>query len=212
MYRRVVLLRLTQLLVGLSAYGFSVALMLRSGLGLQPWDVLHEGLAQRSGFSFGLVAVATGAVVLMLWLPLGERPGVGTLGNVLIVGTTAEAVLSALPDFQGAHRWGALSSAVALNAAATAAYMGAGLGPGPRDGLMAGIVRRTGGSVGVVRAGIETAVLGVGWLLGGTVGPGTIVYALAVGPLVHRAMPLFARCGGRNAPAKLRDRRPECAA
>ncbi|MPQ98944.1 hypothetical protein GB931_13635 [Modestobacter sp. I12A-02628] len=191
--------RFVQLLLGLALYGASLALMIRADLGLDPWDVLHQGLSERLDLSFGTVSVLAGAVVLLLWVPLRQRPGVGTLCNVVVVGVLIDVVLAVLdtPD-SPAGRAGLLVAGVLLNAVATAAYLGAALGPGPRDGLMTGLVRRTGGSVRVVRTSIELTVLGTGWLLGGTVGIGTVLYAVAIGPLVHPLLPLFAV---RTAPA-----------
>lgn len=185
--------RLTQLFIGLVLYGVSLALMVRADLGLDPWDVLHQGVAERIGVTFGTVVIATGAAVLLLWWPLRQRPGIGTVSNVVVLGLVADVVLAVLdtPASLGG-RVGLLLSGIGLNALATATYIGAGLGPGPRDGLMTGLVRRTGGSVRVVRTGIEVLVLFVGWLLGGTVGVGTVLYAAAIGPLVHPLLPLLA--------------------
>lgn len=182
--------RLVQLLAGLVVYGISLGLMVRAGLGLDPWDVLHEGLAERTGLSFGTVVIATGALVLLAWVPLRQRPGLGTIANVLVIGLAADATLALLaePEALGA-RWALLVGGVALNGVATGAYIGAGLGPGPRDGLMTGWVARRGGSVRVVRTAIEVGVLAAGWLLGGTVGVGTVLYALGIGPLVQLLLP-----------------------
>lgn len=184
--------RLLQLFVGLALYGLSTALMLRGGLGLNPWDVLHEGLSHRIGWSFGSVVIAAGAVVLLLWVPLRQRPGVGTISNLLVIGLAADASLRLIPPVEGAAlRFVLLATGVVLNGAATAAYIGVGLGPGPRDGLMTGIARVTGRPIGAVRTGIELAVLAAGWLAGGTVGIGTVVYALAIGPIIGRMLPVF---------------------
>ncbi len=183
--------RLAQLYAGLVLYGFSLALMVRADLGLDPWDVLHQGLAERTGLTFGTVVIAVGALVLLLWIPLRQRPGLGTLSNAVLVGVSLDLFLGVLPAFDGlAESLAALAAGVALNAVATAAYIGARLGPGPRDGLMTGIAAR-GHSVRVVRTAIEATVLVSGWLLGGTVGLGTVVYALGIGPLVHPLLPLF---------------------
>lgn len=175
---------------GLALYGFSMALMVRGALGLNPWDVLHEGVSAAAGISFGAVTAATGVAVLLLWVPLGQRPGFGTLANVVVIAVSVDASLAvlrwALPTPPpGALAVALASSGIVLNALATVLYLGAGMGPGPRDGLMTGLVARTGLSVRLVRSGIEVAVLGAGWLLGGTVGLGTVVYALGVGPLVQ---------------------------
>lgn len=185
--------RLFQLFLGLALYGVSLALMVRADLGLDPWDTFHQGIAQRTGASFGTVVIGVGAAVLLLWWPLRLRPGIGTVSNVVVLGLVVDVVLAVLrtPDSLSGRVF-LLLAGVGLNAVATATYIGAGLGPGPRDGLMTGVVRRTGGSVRVVRTGIEVLVLAVGWLLGGTVGIGTVLYAVAIGPLVHPLLPLLA--------------------
>ncbi|RAK67518.1 YczE/YyaS/YitT family protein [Phenylobacterium kunshanense] len=184
--------RLTQLLIGLYLYGASMAFLLRAGLGLDPWDVFHQGLSHHVGLSFGMLVNLVGAVVLLLWIPLRQRPGVGTVANVLVIGTSVDLTMMILPAVEDfAVRVGLLLGGVALNGIAGAMYIGAGLGPGPRDGLMTGLVRRTGWSIRLVRIGIELAVLVLGWLLGGTVGVGTVLYALAIGPLVQTFLPLF---------------------
>lgn len=182
--------RLTQLFLGLVLYGVSLAMMVRADLGLDPWDVFHQGVAERTGASFGTVVIAVGAAVLLLWWPLRQRPGIGTVSNVVVLGVVVDVVLAVLDTPESlAGRVGLLLAGIGLNAVATATYIGAGLGPGPRDGLMTGVVRRTGGSVRVIRTGIEVLVLIVGWLLGGTVGAGTVLYAAAIGPLVHQLLP-----------------------
>lgn len=183
--------RLGQLLLGLALYGVSLAFVLRAGLGLAPWDVLHQGLAERTGVSFGLVLVVVSFLVLLAWIPLRQRPGFGTLANALLVGVFVDLSLSVLDDAHGwALRVGLLVSGVLLNGLATALYIGASLGAGPRDGLMTGLVRRTGRSVRVVRTALELGVLAVGFLLGGSVGIGTVVYALLIGPVAHALLPL----------------------
>ncbi len=184
--------RLIQLLLGLSLYGVSLALMVRANLGLDPWDVFHQGLAQRLGWSLGTVVNVVGALVLLLWVLLRQRPGLGTVANIFVLGTVADAALWLLPPVTALPlRLLLLIGGVLLNALATAAYIGAGLGPGPRDGLMTGLVRRTGRSVRLVRTSIEVTVLSVGWLLGGSVGLGTLAYALLIGPLVQVLLPLL---------------------
>jgi uncharacterized membrane protein YczE len=182
--------RLVQLYVGLVAYGMSMGLLVRSSLGVMPWDVLHQGLARRLHWSLGTMTIVVGVLVLLCWVPLRERPGLGTVSNVVVIGVVVDAVLAVLPP-PGALwlRLGFALAGVLLNALATALYIGARLGPGPRDGLMTGLVRRTGGSVRVVRTSIEVAVVLIGWALGGTFGVVTVVYALAVGPLVHLLLP-----------------------
>jgi uncharacterized membrane protein YczE len=184
--------RLVQLLLGLALYGVSLAFVLRAGLGLAPWDVLHQGLAERTGVSIGVVLVVMSFVVLLAWIPLRQRPGFGTLANAVLVGVFVDATLLVLDDAQGwALRVLLLVSGVLLNGVATALYIGASLGAGPRDGLMTGLVRRTGRSVRVVRTVLEVGVLALGFLLGGTVGVGTVLYALAIGPIAHALLPLL---------------------
>ena len=182
--------RLAQLYAGLVLYGFSDALMLLAGLGVDPWDVFHQGLSRRLGLGVGTWAIIVGTVVLALWIPLRQRPGFGTLSNVIVVGAVIDLCMATIPAPHGLTlRTVFLLSGVGLNGVATGAYIGAGLGPGPRDGLMTGLVRRTGGSVGAIRTGLEVSVLVVGFTLGGTVGLGTVVYALGIGPLLHVMLP-----------------------
>ena len=184
--------RLTQLMAGLVLYGVSLGMMVESHLGLDPWDVLHDGLARRLPLTFGTVVIIVGALVLLLWWPLRQMPGLGTVLNVVVVGVASDLTLLALdqPGSLGA-RWALLLSGVVLNAVAGGLYIGAQLGPGPRDGLMTGVVRRTGLSVRLVRTSIELSVLAVGFILGGAVGFGTVIYALAIGPLLQLFLPLF---------------------
>jgi uncharacterized membrane protein YczE len=182
--------RLVQLYAGLVLYGVSMALQIRAGLGLDPWDVFHQGVAEHSGLSFGTVVVITGAVVLLAWIPLRQRPGIGTVSNVVVIGVAVDASLALLPEAGTTSvALAMLLAGVGLNGVASGAYIGAGLGPGPRDGLMTGLVRRTGGSIRVVRTSIEVTVLAVGAALGGTVGIGTVLYALSIGPLVQLLLP-----------------------
>lgn len=182
--------RLTQLYAGLVLYGVSMALLVRSSLGVMPWDVLHQGLSRQLGWSLGTVTIAVGVVVLLGWVPLRERPGLGTVSNVLVIGVAVDAALAVLSAPAGLLARVAFAVAgIGLNAVATAAYIGVHLGPGPRDGLMTGLVRRTGGSVRLVRTSIEVVVVAVGWVLGGTLGPVTVAYALLIGPLVHPLLP-----------------------
>jgi len=191
-------LRLVQLYGGLVLYGISSSLLVLAGLGLDPWDVFHQGLSKTFGLAIGTWAIIVGLVVLLLWIPLHQRPGIGTVSNVVLVGLTMNVVLGHVdaPHAMGV-RVACLVCGVLLNGVATGAYIGAGLGPGPRDGLMTGLAAR-GHSIRLVRTGLEVTVLVTGWLLGGTVGVGTVVYALSIGPLAHVFIPLFAR--GRPTP------------
>lgn len=184
--------RLIQLFAGLTLYGASMALMLRAVLGLDPWDVFHQGLSTHVGLSFGMLVNVVGAVVLLLWIPLRQKPGIGTIANIFTIGTAVDLALLVLPEIESLPlRTTALVAGVVLNGVAGAMYIGAGLGPGPRDGLMTGLCKRTGWSIRVVRTAIEFTVLAVGWLLGGTVGVGTVLYAIAIGPIVQAFLPLF---------------------
>ncbi|MDG4664704.1 hypothetical protein [Mycobacterium sp. 236(2023)] len=163
-----------------------MAMMVRSGLGLDPWDVFHQGLALRTGMTIGLASAVVGVAVLLAWIPLRNRPGIGTIANVIVIAVTVDAALWLIPTLESLPvRIALMVGAVVLNAFSTVLYIGAGLGPGPRDGLMTGLVVRTGRSVRVVRTTIEVSVLTVGWLLGGTVGVGTVLYAFGIGPLVQ---------------------------
>lgn len=183
--------RLLQLSIGLTLYGASMALMLRAALGLDPWDVLHQGVSGQVGLSIGMVVNLTGLVVLLLWIPLRQRPGIGTVANVVMIGTAMDLTLRALPPVEGlAFQVAALVASIVANGFAGALYIGAGLGPGPRDGLMTGLARRTGWSLRLVRTGIEVSVLALGWALGGTVGVGTLLYAFGIGPLVQFFLPM----------------------
>jgi uncharacterized membrane protein YczE len=185
--------RLTQLYGGLVLYGASSALLVRSGLGLEPWNVLHQGLAERTGLSMGVVLTIVGAAVLLLWIPLRQRPGLGTVSNVLVIGAAMDASLAVVPD---AHGWtlriAVMAAGIVLNGAATGLYIAARFGPGPRDGLMTGLNRRTGLSVRLVRTVLEITVVATGFALGGTVGVGTLLYALSIGPLAQVFLRLFA--------------------
>jgi uncharacterized membrane protein YczE len=184
--------RLTQLLAGLVLYGFSMGLMIESTLGLNPWDVFHQGVAEHTGWSFGVVTIVVGALVLLLWVPLRQRPGIGTVSNVFVIGIAVDASLWLLPTPASVPmRIAFLGVGVILNGIASGAYIGAQLGPGPRDGLMTGLVARSGRSVRLVRTSLELAVLAIGWVLGGSVGIGTVLYAVAIGPLVHVFLPLL---------------------
>ena len=184
--------RSLQLAVGLVLYGVSIALMIEAALGVTAWDVLHQGISMRTGLSVGSVVILVSIVVLLLWIPLRQRPGPGTVANALVVGVAADAALAALPSPDAIGiRAGLLLLGIVVNAVATGLYVGAGLGPGPRDGLMTGLVARTGWSIRASRTGIEVAVVAAGWLLGGQVGVGTVLYAISIGPLVQILLPRF---------------------
>jgi uncharacterized membrane protein YczE len=182
--------RLVQLYAGLLLYGFSIALMVRSDLGLAPWDVLHSGLTKWFPIDIGQALVIVSFVVMLGWIPLREMPGIGTISNAIVIGLSTDVFLAMFPD---AHDVGLrvvlLLAGVSLQAVATAAYIGAQLGRGPRDGLMTGLARRTGRSLRLVRTAMELTVVGLGLLLGGVAGLGTIVYALAIGPLSQALLP-----------------------
>jgi len=183
--------RLVQLYVGLVLYGVSASMLLLAGLGVDPWDVFHQGLSRRFGLGVGTWAIIVSGAVLLLWIPLRQRPGFGTLNNALIVGLVIDVMLAVVPPvhFLPAQIVVMLGGVV-LNGIATGLYIGAGLGPGPRDGLMIGLAAR-GYSIRVVRTSLELTVLATGWLLGGTVGIGTVVYALGIGPIAHVTIPRF---------------------
>lgn len=186
------------LLAGLVLYGLSLTLLVRAELGLDPWDVFHQGLADSIGLSLGTTIVLTSFVVLGLWIPLRERPGAGTVANAVIVGLGVEVFSALIPDGQPLwSRWMLLAAGVVGNGVATGMYIGAGMGPGPRDGLMTGIARRR-GSIRTVRTAIELGVLATGILLGGTFGVGTIVYAVSIGPLTQTFLPIFTAIARRE--------------
>jgi uncharacterized membrane protein YczE len=197
--------RLAQLYLGLALYGLGIALQVSSRLGNDPWDTLHQGLSRRTGLSIGTWIILTGALVMLLWIPMRQRPGLGTVSNVVLIGVFTDLFLWLLP---GPHalvlRWAYLVVAIVVGGFATGCYIGAGFGPGPRDGLMTGLAGR-GHSVRVVRTAIEVTVLALGWLLGGTAGVGTLLYALAIGPLTHVFLPLLTVDGT----ARAKRRRPE---
>ncbi|MDV5355537.1 hypothetical protein QM201_11620 [Enterobacter asburiae] len=184
--------RLLQLYFGLSLYGLSTAMFVRADLGADPWNVFHLGVAKLLSLDIGTVMIATGALVLLLWIPLRQRPGLGTISNVVVIGLAADAALAMIPTLdQLLPRSALLASAIVVNAIATAMYIGAGFGSGPRDGLMTGVHARTGWSVRSIRTVIELSVLLIGWLLGGTLGVGTVLYALTIGPLIQLCLPWF---------------------
>lgn len=183
--------RLVQLYIGVVLYGLSSALIVRGRLGVDPWDVFQQGLARHTGVRIGTWSIVVGAVVLLLWIPLRQRPGLGTLSNAVVVGLILNAALDlmAVPHALWL-RVAVLAGGILLNGVATGCYIGAGLGPGPRDGLMVGLAAR-GHSIRVVRTGIELTVVCAGWVLGGNVGIGTLAYALSIGPLAHVLIPWF---------------------
>ncbi|MGW5050950.1 membrane protein YczE [Actinokineospora sp. NPDC004072] len=182
--------RLPQLVGGLALYGASMGLQIEAALGLAPWDVLHEALHERTGLSYGTVTALVSVAVLLCWIPIRQRPGVGTVANILVISVSVDLTLYLLPTPQHwAVRAGMLVAGIVLNGLATAAYIGVRLGPGPRDGLMTGLARRSRFSLRVVRTAIEIVVLVTGWLLGGTVGLGTAAYALLIGPLAQAFLP-----------------------
>ncbi|MFF9481718.1 YitT family protein [Streptomyces sp. NPDC014733] len=196
--------RLVQLYTGLVLYGVSMALQLRAGLGLEPWSVLNQGISLHTGLSMGTVTIVTGALILLLWIPLRQRPGLGTVSNVVVLGLVMDATLSLLPTPQALLvRIPLLFLAVLVNGAATGLYISARFGPGPRDGLMTGLHRRTGRPVRLVRTCLEVTVLAVGFLLGGSVGAGTVLYALAIGPLAQFFLRRFAVKGLPPEPSRV---------
>lgn len=177
-------LRLIQLIAGLFLYGFGISLMVRAAIGVAPWDVLSQGIAAHTPLSFGLATNVIGAVVLLLWWPLRQKPGLGTVLNVLLIGPAAQFGLWLLPVVESLSlRLPLFAGGLLLIAVATGLYIGARLGPGPRDGLMTGLHARSGWPIWQVRSLIEGSALLVGWLLGGNVGPGTLAFALLIGPL-----------------------------
>ena len=185
--------RLIQLYAGLALYGASSALLVEAGLGLQPWNVLHQGLAELTGLTIGVVSIIVGAAVLLLWIPLRQRPGLGTVSNVFVVGIAMDGTLALAPETHTlAVRIPLLLGGILLNGAATGLYIAARFGPGPRDGLMTGLHRRTGRSIRLMRTGVEVAVVVTGFLLGGTIGVGTLVYTVSIGPLAQLFLRVFA--------------------
>ncbi len=195
--------RLLQLYGGLALYGASAGLILLAAYGADPWDVFHQGLARHTGIGTGIWVCIVGALVLLLWIPLRQKPGLGTISNVIVVGLAIQLMLVVFDTPAApAARLSLLAAGILLNGVATGLYIGARFGPGPRDGLMTGLAAR-GHSIRVVRTGIELTVLALGALLGGTVGIGTVAYALLIGPLAHVFVPLFElpeeRAAGRAA-------------
>jgi uncharacterized membrane protein YczE len=185
--------RYGQLLVGLVFYGLGLALMIRAAIGVAPWDVLSQGVSRVTGLPFGLVTNLIGVVVLLFWIPIRQRPGLGTVLNVLLIGPSAQLGLWLVPELESLWvRIPLFAGGLVLVAIATGLYIGANHGPGPRDGLMTGIHRRSGWPIWLVRTLIEVTVLAIGWVLGGNVGIGTLAFALLIGPMVNVTMPLLA--------------------
>ena len=185
--------RLARLYAGLALYGVSSALLVKAGLGLEPWNVLHQGLAELTGLSIGVVLTMVGAAVLLLWIPLRQRPGLGTISNALVIGPVMDAALALLPEAHSLTvRVPLLLAGIVLNGMATGLYIAAAFGPGPRDGLMTGLHRRTGRSIRLIRTAIEVAVVVTGFALGGTIGVGTLLYAVSIGPLAQVFLRVFA--------------------
>ncbi|RYG78881.1 hypothetical protein EU513_00865 [Yimella sp. RIT 621] len=196
--------RLVQLFVGLSMYGLAMAMMVRAGIGLDPWDVFHYGVFLHTGWTLGVTVIVVSIPVLLLWAPLRQWPGLGTVANAIWIGVATDLSLAVVPT---AHEigWqaGMFVSGLVINALGGALYIGSQLGPGPRDGLMTGLHRRTGLSLRLVRTGLEVTVLAIGWLLGGIVGVGTVLYAVLIGPLVQFFLPwsIVTLPGQRPAPS-----------
>ncbi|MFJ6865759.1 YitT family protein [Streptomyces termitum] len=185
--------RLVQLYAGLTLYGVSSALLVRAELGMEPWNVLHQGLSELTGLTIGVVSIVVGAVVLLLWIPIRQRPGLGTVSNVFVVGLAMDGALALLPETRAmAARIALLVLGIVLNGLATGLYIAARFGPGPRDGLMTGLHRATGRSIRLVRTLLEVAVVATGFLLGGSVGVGTVLYAVSIGPLAQFFLRFFA--------------------
>ncbi|WP_233197649.1 YitT family protein [Cryobacterium sp. Y57] len=185
--------RLIQLLIGLFLYGIGIALIVRAGIGVAPWDVLTQGIDNHTQLGFGLITILLSGVVLLLWIPIRQKPGAGTLLNAVLVGPAADVGLWLIPA--NLDLWARIvlfAIGLLTVAVATGLYIGAHFGPGPRDGLMTGLHKRTGWKIWIVRTGIEVIVLGIGWALGGNVGIGTALFAVLIGPLCQRTIPLFA--------------------
>lgn len=184
--------RVVQLLIGLVLYGAGCAVMVQAGIGLDPWTVFAQGVSRQTGIGIGWVTNLLGFLILLLWIPLRQKPGIGTIANILIVGTSMQATLGIVPPMTGWLAQGVVFlGGVVLVALASGLYIGANFGPGPRDGLMTGINARFGWPIWAARLAVEATVLLAGWLLGGTVGLGTVLFAVLIGPLVHIALPPF---------------------
>ncbi|MFC9958293.1 YitT family protein [Streptomyces nigra] len=202
--------RLSQLYAGLALYGASSAMLVGAGLGLEPWGVLHQGLAERTGLTIGVVSIIVGAAVLLLWIPLRQRPGLGTVSNVFVVGLAMDGTLALLPETSAlAARIPLLLAGIVLNGVATGLYIAARFGPGPRDGLMTGLHQRTGRSIRLMRTAVEITVVATGFALGGTVGVGTVLYALSIGPLAQLFLRVFAVPAASGSRTVVAGARPE---
>jgi uncharacterized membrane protein YczE len=191
---RAALPRLPRLVLGLVTFGLGIAMMAEAGLGLGPWEAFHQGIARQTGLELGTVSILLGIPILVLWWPLGERPGIGTLLNVVLIGSSTNVALALLPtppDDALVARLALMLGGVVVIAVGSGLYLSTDLGPGPRDGLMTGLHHRFGWSIRRARTVVELSVLGLGWLLGGTVGLGTVVFALGIGPLVQIALGVF---------------------
>lgn len=187
-------LRLVQLMLGLCLFGLGAALMVRANLGLDPWNVFHQGVAGLTPLSLGTITILSGVVVMLLWIPLRQRPGFGTIANIFVIGLSMDLFLALIPEAQSLiGRGGFMVSGLVLTGLGSAAYIGAGMGTGPRDGLMIGLNRKFGWSIRVSRMLVELVVLAAGWMLGGVVGLGTVAFALLIGPIVQFFLPLFQR-------------------
>jgi uncharacterized membrane protein YczE len=193
---RSLVVRLVQLYAGLSLYGVSIALRVRSDLGLDPWGAFHQGISQVTGLSFGTATIIVGAVILLSWIPFGLKPGLGTVSNIIVIGLSADAVLHAMPEARStAVHIGLMLLGTLLTGVSGALYMAAGFGTGPRDGLMIGLVRCTGWPIRRVRGTIELTAMVSGWLLGATIGIGTVIHALLIGPCLEYSMRIIAALG-----------------
>lgn len=185
-------LRFIQLVFGLCLFGLGAALMVRAHLGLDPWNVFHQGVSGLTGWSLGMISILSGVVVMLLWIPLRQKPGVGTIANILVIGLSMDLFLALIAEAEGMGlRIAFMVGGLVLTGLGTAAYIGAGMGTGPRDGLMIGLNRKFGWSIRVSRMLVELVVLAGGWLLGGVAGVGTVAFALLIGPIVQFFLPIF---------------------
>jgi uncharacterized membrane protein YczE len=185
-------LRFIQLLLGLCLFGLGAALMVRAHLGLDPWNVFHQGMSSLTGLSLGMISILSGVAVMLLWIPLRQKPGLGTIANIVVIGLSMDLFLVLIAEADGMGlRITYMVVGLVLTGLGTAAYIGAGMGTGPRDGLMIGLNRKFGWSIRVSRMLVELVVLAGGWLLGGVAGVGTVAFALLIGPLVQFFLPAF---------------------